>query len=161
MLQSIGRYELIERIGAGGQATVYLAEDTILERKVAVKVMNQPVSSNTDYIDALKTEAQLAAGLSHANIATVHDFTIEGEYACIVMEYFPYSLDKQLSLHGSMKVEEAVYIISKICEALSYAHSQGIVHRDIKPQNIVRVGKIYKVNGLDVGRSYETINANT
>ena len=71
MLERIGRYELKERVGAGGQATVYLAEDTLLKRNVAVKVMNQLVSSHSEYIDTLMTEAQLVAGLSHPNIATV------------------------------------------------------------------------------------------
>ena len=137
MLERIGRYELKERVGAGGQATVYLAEDTLLKRNVAVKVMNQLVSSHSEYIDTLMTEAQLVAGLSHPNIATVYDFTVEGEYACIVMEYFPNSLDKELAREGSMAVNKAVDIITKICEALSYAHSMGFVHRDIKPHNVL------------------------
>ena len=137
MLERIGRYELKERVGAGGQATVYLAEDTLLKRNVAVKVMNQLVSSHSEYIDTLMTEAQLVAGLSHPNIATVYDFTVEGEYACIVMEYFPNSLDKELAREGAMAVNKAVDIITKICEALSYAHSMGFVHRDIKPHNVL------------------------
>ena len=140
MLERIGRYELKERVGAGGQATVYLAEDTLLKRNVAVKVMNQLVSSHSEYIDTLMTEAQLAAGLSHPNIATVYDFTVEEEYACIVMEYFPNSLDKELAREGAMAVNKAVDIVSKICEALSYAHSMGFVHRDIKPANFAIKG---------------------
>ena len=137
MLERIGRYELKEKVGAGGQAIVYLAWDTTLEREVAVKVMNQVATTQEEYIDTLRNEAILAAGLSHPNIATVHDFTVEGEHACIVMEFFPNSLDKEIANNGPMSPARAVEVISKICEALSYAHSMGFVHRDIKPHNVL------------------------
>ncbi|SVD76164.1 uncharacterized protein METZ01_LOCUS429018, partial [marine metagenome] len=81
MAQRIDRYELKERIGAGGQATVWLGEDTLLERTVAVKVMNQLATVQPEYIDTLMREARLAAGLSHPNIATVYDFKVEGDDA--------------------------------------------------------------------------------
>ena len=97
MLERIDRYELKQRIGVGGQAQVYLAEDTLLKKAVAVKIMNQMASSGNEYVTALLSEAQLAAGLSHPNIATVLDFKVEGEYACIIMEYLPNSLDKALN----------------------------------------------------------------
>jgi len=105
MQERIDRYELKERIGAGGQATVYLGEDTVLGRTVAVKVMNQLVSAQREYVDALMAEARLAAGLSHPNIATVHDFKIDRDYACIVMEYFPNSLDKEMRQSGQISVQ--------------------------------------------------------
>ncbi len=137
MLERIDRYELKERIGAGGQATVYLGEDTLLERTVAVKVLNQVVSLEGAYVDAIMREARLAAGLSHPNIATVHDFKIEGDYACIVMEYFPNSLDKEIARSGAMSPARSIDIAAQICDALFYAHSRDIVHRDIKPHNIL------------------------
>ena len=74
MLERVDRYELKERIGVGGQATVYLGEDTLLGRTVAVKVMNQMVSSQREYVDTLMSEARLAAGPNHPNIATAYDF---------------------------------------------------------------------------------------
>ena len=100
MLERIDRYELKERIGAGGQATVYLGEDTLLKRTVAVKVMHQLASVEGAYVDAIMREAQLAAGLNHLNIATVYDFKVDGDYACIVMEYFPNSLDREIARSG-------------------------------------------------------------
>jgi len=96
MLERIDRYELKKRIGAGGQATVYLGEDTILKRTVAVKVLNQLASVEGAYLDATMDEARLAAGLDHPNIATVYDFKVDGDYACIVMQYFPNSLDAEI-----------------------------------------------------------------
>ena len=89
MLQRIGRYEILERIAAGGQGTVYRARDTVLDRVVAVKVINQPVAADPEYLEALQKEARLAAGLDHPNITTVYDFRVEGDTACITMEYVP------------------------------------------------------------------------
>ena len=137
MLERIDRYSLKERIGVGGQATVYLGEDTLLGRTVAVKLMNQMVSTQSEYVDTLMSEARLAAGLSHPNIATVYDFKIEGDYACIVMEYVPNSLDKELRKSGPMPAPQAIDIASQICDAVHYAHEMTFVHRDIKPHNIL------------------------
>ena len=137
MLERIGRYQLRERIGAGGQATVYLGQDTVLNRTVAVKVMNQPVSSNRDYTSVLISEAQLSAGLSHPNIAQVHDYQTENDYACIVMEYLPNSLDRLVRDQGTLSQTRALELITQICEALAYAHANSVVHRDIKPHNIL------------------------
>jgi serine/threonine protein kinase len=96
MLQRIGRYEILERIAAGGQGTVYRARDTVLDRVVAVKVINQPVTDDPAYLEALQREARLAAGLDHPNITRVHDFQVEGDTAYIVMEYVPDALDRHL-----------------------------------------------------------------
>ena len=137
MQQRIGRYELRERIGAGGQATVYLGEDTLLHRQVAVKVRNQLATAQPEYIDALMSEARLVAGLSHQNIATVYDFLVESDYACIVMEYFPGSLDREMSDTGPMPPSRVSDLAIQICAALEFAHSKEIIHRDIKPHNIL------------------------
>jgi serine/threonine protein kinase len=137
MLQHIDRYIIKERIGAGGQATVYLAHDPELNRDVAVKVPHQMASVQTEYWDALREEARRAARLSHINIATVYDFRVDGDYACIVMEYFPNSLDRVLSASGAMSPSRVVDIVTQVCDALSYAHETGFVHRDIKPHNIL------------------------
>ena len=87
MLQRIGRYKILEWIATGGQGTVYRAQDTTLDRIVAVKVINQPVSADPEYLYALQREARLAAGLDHANITTVYDLQVEDGIAFIVMEY--------------------------------------------------------------------------
>ena len=96
MLQRIGRYEILDRVASGGQGTVYRARDTVLDRVVAVKVINQPVADDPAYLEALQREARLAARLSHPNIATVYDFQVEGDIAYIVMEFVPDALDRQL-----------------------------------------------------------------
>ena len=137
MLDRIDRYELKQRIGAGGQATVYLAEDTVLERQVAVKVMNQIVSEEEAFADRFMKEARLAASLTHRNIATVYDFKIEKDYACIIMEYLPNSVDKILHRNGPLAPPRASQITIHTAEALQHAHNNGVVHRDIKPHNIL------------------------
>ena len=96
MLQRIGRYEILERIATGGQGTVYRARDTVLDRVVAVKVINQSIADDPAYLAALQREGQLAAGLDHPNITTVHDFQIEDGTPYIVMEYVPEALDRHL-----------------------------------------------------------------
>ena len=137
MLERIGRYELRERIGAGGQATVYLAEDTLLQREVAVKVMTQLSSSNEEYSETILQEARLASSLNHRNIAGVHDFIVEDDYVCIVMELVPDSVDKQISSNGPYSQEEALDLLLQTAGGIEYAHSQGFVHRDIKPHNLL------------------------
>jgi len=89
MLERIGRYELLERIASGGQGTVYRARDTVLDRVVAVKVINQNTEDAPAYLEALQREARLAARLSHHNITTVYDFQVEDGIPYIVMEFVP------------------------------------------------------------------------
>ena len=137
MLERIGRYELRERIGSGGQATVWLGYDTVLDRVVAVKVMNQLVSASPEYTAALLSEAQMSAGLTHPNITQVFDYITEDDYACIVMEYLPNSIDNLLREEGSLSSERVLELVTQVCSGLSYAHDNGIVHRDIKPHNIL------------------------
>ena len=137
MLQRIGRYEILERVASGGQGTVYRARDTVLDRVVAVKVINQPVADDPAYLEALQREARLAARLSHPNIATVYDFQVEGDIAYIVMEFVPDALDRQLRGSERLPWRRAVEIGLQTSRALQHAHEQGVVHRDIKPQNIL------------------------
>ena len=110
MQQRLGRYELLERIASGGQGTVWRARDTMLDRVVAIKVLNQSVADDPGYLDALRREARLAAGLVHQNITAVHDFPVEGDTAYIVMEYVPDSLDKHLQDGQGLRWERAVRI---------------------------------------------------
>ena len=137
MLQRIGRYEILERIGRGGQGTVYRANDTALNRIVAVKVIDNAAIDDPSYMEALQREARLAASLSHPNIVTVHDFQIEGEIPYIVMEFLPNSLERLIRTNGPLEYERAVEIARNICLGLAHAHSEGVIHRDIKPANIL------------------------
>ena len=159
MLDRIDRYELKQRIGAGGQATVYLAEDTVLERQVAVKVMNQIVSEEEAFADRFMKEARLAASLTHRNIATVYDFKIEKDYACIIMEYLPNSVDKILHRNGPLAHPRASQITIHAAEALQHAHNNGVVHRDIKPHNILLSPEgMAKVTDFGIARASDLIS---
>ncbi len=159
MLERIDRYDLKERVGVGGQATVYLAEDTVLERQVAVKVMNQIVSEEEAFAERFMTEARLAANLIHKNIATVYDFKIENNYACIVMEYLPNSVDKILHKNGALSPPRASQIAIHTAEALEHAHINGFVHRDIKPHNIlISQEGMAKVTDFGIARASDLIS---
>ena len=154
MLQRIGRYEILERIAAGGQGTVYRARDTTLDRVVAVKVINQPVTDDPQYLEALQREARLAARLDHPNITRVHDFQVEDGTAFIVMEYVPDSLDKHVQSGQPLPYQRAVEIAVQVCRGLAHAHENGVVHRDIKPQNILLTEDgIAKVTDFGIARA--------
>ena len=137
MLQRIGRYEILERIAAGGQGTVYRARDTVLDRVVAVKIINQPVTDDPEYLEALQREARLAARLDHPNVTTVYDFQVEDGTAYIVMEYVPEALDRHIRQGQPLPYQRAVEIAIQVARGLQHAHDNGVVHRDIKPQNIL------------------------
>ena len=137
MLERIGRYEILERVASGGQGTVYRARDTVLDRVVAVKVINQNTEDDPAYLEALQREARLAARLDHPNITRVHDFQVEDGVPYIVMEFIPDALDRQLRGNERLPWRRAVEIGLQTSRALQHAHDQGVVHRDIKPQNIL------------------------
>ena len=96
MIERIGRYEILDRVAAGGQGTVYRARDTVLDRVVAVKVINQPVTDDPAYLEALQREARQAARLDLPNITRVHDIQVEDGIPYIVIEFVPDALDRQL-----------------------------------------------------------------
>ena len=137
MLENIGRYEILDRVASGGQGTVYRARDTVLDRIVAVKVINQNIEDDPAYLEALQREARLAARLDHPNITRVHDFQVEDGIPYIVMEFISDALDRQLRGNNRLPWRRAVEIGLQTARALQHAHEQGVVHRDIKPQNIL------------------------
>lgn len=146
-----GRYELIERIGGGGMALVYKALDTLLNRFVAVKVLRQQYVHDDEFIRRFRREAQSAASLSHPNVVSVYDVGQDGDNHFIVMEYIEGSnLNEIIKEKSPMQVSEAVHIATQICDALSHAHMNGIIHRDIKPHNIL-IGKNGRVKVTDFG----------
>lgn len=132
------RYEIVKSIGEGGMANVYLATDNILERNVAIKVLRGDLSADEKFIRRFEREAQAVSNLSHPNIVEVYDVGIEDGYHYIVMEYIDGKTLKQLlNKRESLTLTEVIDIMSQLTDGLSHAHESYIIHRDIKPQNIM------------------------
>jgi serine/threonine-protein kinase len=139
------RYELGEEIGKGGMAITYRARDTLLDRTVAVKVMREHLGSDPAFVERFRREAQAAANLSHDNIAGIYDTGADGGRHYIVMELVEgENLEQRLRRHGPLEPRAAVEIALQVVAALEAAHQRGIVHRDVKPQNILinRAGRV-------------------
>jgi len=154
------RYQLQKTIGNGGMAVVYLAQDMLLERKVAVKVLRKCFSENKIFQDKLKAEAKAAARLSHPNIVTVYDFGFDAGYLFIVMEYIKgYDLKTLIRKRGIFSQKEAINLMIQACEGLEYAHQAGIIHCDVKPQNLIISDddKLYFTD-FGIARALETID---
>lgn len=132
------RYEIIKTIGEGGMANVYLADDNILERKVAIKVLRGDLSNDEKFIRRFKREALSVSNLSHPNIVEVYDVGEEDGNYYIVMEYIEGKTLKQLlQKRGALTLTEVIDIMTQLTDGLSHAHEAYIIHRDIKPQNIM------------------------
>jgi eukaryotic-like serine/threonine-protein kinase len=132
------RYELGEEIGHGGMADVYLAHDRLLDRRVAVKVLLAEFASDATNVERFRREAQAAAGLSHPHIVSVYDWGEEDGTSFIVMEYVPgQTLREILQSYGRLGPMDAARIAAEIADALSFAHAHGVVHRDVKPGNVL------------------------
>ncbi|WP_243641196.1 Stk1 family PASTA domain-containing Ser/Thr kinase [Xylanivirga thermophila] len=150
-----GRYELIEKIGGGGMAIVYKAKCHLLKRYVAVKVLRPELVEDDDFVSRFKREAQAAASLSHPNIVNIYDVGQEDDIHYIVMEYIKgMTLKEYVKKKHILDSREATQIGVQICSAIKHAHDNGIVHRDIKPQNIlVGDGGIIKVTDFGIARA--------
>ena len=145
------RYEILEKIGTGGMSDVYKAKDQKLNRFVAVKVLKQEFSENTNFVSKFRVEAQAAASLMHPNIVNVYDVGEEAGVHYIVMELVEgITLKKYIEKKARLSVKEAVSIAIQACMGLEAAHNNHIIHRDIKPQNII-ISKEGKVKVTDFG----------
>lgn len=132
------RYEILERIGTGGMAVVYKAKCHRLNRLVAVKILKSDLAQDADFRRRFNAESQAVAQLSHANIVNVYDVSREGDIKYIVMELVDgITLKQYMEKRGQLNWRESLHFITQIMRGLSHAHSKGIVHRDIKPQNIM------------------------
>jgi serine/threonine-protein kinase len=153
------RYQLLERLGAGGMSDVFRARDLMLERSVAIKVLHENYSNDTAFQQRFRQEARAAANLSHPNIVTVHDFGLDHGQLFIVMEYIPgKDLKTLLRQRGRYSMEEAIPLMVQACAGIGYAHRAGLVHCDIKPHNMIVTsdGRL-KVTDFGIARALSTI----
>ena len=132
------RYEILELIGSGGMANVYKARCHRLNRLVAIKILKSDLADNADFRRRFHDESQAVAQLSHANIVSVYDVSTNPDREYIVMELIDgITLKQYMEKRGQLNWRESLHFITQIMRGLSHAHSRGIIHRDIKPQNIM------------------------
>lgn len=150
-----GRYHILENIGGGGMAHVYRAHDVILDRIVAVKVLQPQYSNDEQFIKRFRREAQAATSLAHPNVVTIYDVGEEENIYYIVMEYIEGStLKEYIQNQKKLPLEEAIHIMQQILSAISHAHVNHIIHRDIKPHNIlISKDKEAKVTDFGIARA--------
>ena len=151
------RYELEELAGSGGMSTVFRAHDRVLERTVAVKILHQRYNDEDEYVERFRREARMAAGLSHHNIVTVIDRGEHEGRQFIVFEYVDGdNLKEVVNREGPLPVERALTLGIQIATALAFAHASGLVHRDVKPQNVLLNGDgTAKVTDFGIARSLD------
>jgi serine/threonine-protein kinase len=155
-----GRYELEQRIGDGGMAVVYQGRDLVLGRLVAVKALREQYVADAAFISRFRREAQSAAALSHPNIVNIYDVGEDAGLHYIVMEYVPgRNLKDLIRAAGTLGARQAVDLGRQLCAALAYAHQRGLVHRDIKPQNILVTPEgLVKVADFGIAKGLHDIN---
>ena len=158
------RYEILEQIGSGGMSEVYKAKCHKLNRYVAIKVLKAEFSQDAGFVGRFQIEAQSAAGLSHPNIVNVYDVGEEGDLHYIVMELVEgITLKNYIAKKGRLDIKESIGIALQVAQGIGAAHQQHIIHRDIKPQNMIisRDGKV-KVTDFGIAKAVttETINSN-
>ena len=157
------RYEILEKIGSGGMADVYKAKDHKLNRLVAVKVLKQEFSTDATFVKKFRVEAQSAAGLSHPNIVNVYDVgEVEGIHFIVMELVQGITLKKYIEMKGKLDIKEALNISVQIASGLQAAHDNRIIHRDIKPQNIImsRDGKV-KVTDFGIAKVADSTTVTT
>src|SRR4051795_1307566 len=150
-----GRYRIVRKLGMGGMANVYLAEDEVLGRRVAIKILNDRHAGDDQFVERFRREAKSAAGLSHPNVVSIYDRgEAEGTYY-IAMEYLDgRSLKELIVSRGPAPIPVAIDYARQILSALRFAHRHGIVHRDIKPHNVLVDGEgRVKVTDFGIARA--------
>ena len=148
--ERINQYKILEKIGAGGQGTVYKAQDTKLDRTVVIKVLPPELTQKTANFRRFEREAQLCSQLDHPNICTIYDFHNENGVFYIAMQFVPGKNVRQLVAGRPLDLKSALSIAVQVCDALAYTHSRGIIHRDIKAGNIMATNT-GQVKVLDFG----------
>ncbi len=150
------RYQIIERIAAGGMGEVFRARDSVLGREVAIKILHRSLSDDTEFIDRFRREAQAAASLNHPNIVAVYDWGASGDTYFMVMELIEgHTIREVLANQGALEPAQATDVLRQTLAALDHAHEEGIVHRDIKPENLLVTGEgVVKVADFGLARAY-------
>src|SRR5258706_66029 len=155
-----GRFRVLSKLGEGAMGTLFLAEQVAIQKKVALKILNSRYGNDEEFIKRFHREARLAAGLNHRNIVTVLDFdTMEDGIFFIAMEYIDgMTLGELIKREGALPIAQAVELGIQLAEGLSAAHLAGVIHRDIKPDNLMIVadGQILKIMDFGIARSVET-----
>ena len=152
-----GRYELQDVAGSGGMSSVYRARDTVLERTVAIKILHEHYSDDPEYVERFRREARALAQLNHPNIVTVID---RGEYEgrqFIVFEHVEgENLKELIDREGQLPVDQALALVHQVARGLAFAHEHGVVHRDVKPHNVlIDADGVAKVTDFGIARSVE------
>src|SRR6266540_2958199 len=152
-----GRYEIEELVGTGGMSSVYRARDSVLERRVALKVLHEHFSADPEYVERFRREARAIARLNHPNIVTVIDRGEFGNRQFIVFEHIPgENLKEIVEREGQLPVAQALALTHQIARGLAFAHQHGVVHRDVKPQNVlVDESGTAKVTDFGIARSLD------
>ena len=148
--KTISHYKILEKLGEGGMGEVFLAEDTKLDRKVALKFLPEEYTKDQQAKERFEREAKAAAALNHPNIVTIYDINEHEDQTYIAMEYVDGQTLKEQITNRKLPITEIMDIFTQICQGLSKAHETGIIHRDIKPQNII-IDKESRVKILDFG----------
>jgi serine/threonine protein kinase len=153
------RYRLLSPLGAGGMAVVYKAQDLALGRLVGVKILREPLTGDPDFLARFQQEARAAANLAHPNIVTVHDFGRDGGRNYIVMEFIEgQDLKTLIKEGGPFRIERALELTIQICAGIGYAHRAGLVHCDVKPQNmLVTADGRLKVTDFGIARALASL----
>ncbi len=153
------RYEIVKQLGGGGMAVVYKGKDTILNRMVTIKLLRAEFTSDEDFVRRFRREAQSVASLSHPNIVSIYDVGKENDLHYLVMEYVDgEDLRSVIKREGRLEQSRAVKIVQQICDALEHAHESQIVHRDVKPHNILLTkGGRAKLTDFGIAREASTV----
>ncbi|MBI2933826.1 MAG: serine/threonine protein kinase [Planctomycetes bacterium] len=133
----LGAYRIVELLGRGGMGAVYRAQHSMLGRAVALKVLPRSLAQDPEFSERFKREAQALAKIHHPNIVDVYDMGTDGDTCFFAMEYVDGPSLRSVLKTGRLSPPQALHMVPKLCDALEYAHAQGVIHRDIKPENIL------------------------